>query len=367
MRRNYCIIRLQLFVSITLFAVCGSLACAQGGAPVTENAAETAKAASELLSKIDLLVEHNRQLEKQNQELMDEISSLRQFLAKKSQPDSQPTTVETSSSPNSTVGTEATSEREAVSAGVSSSADPPVTNVAGQGAPAQEVEPYKWGKYTPNAGYKVANTELGDMSISIYSYGRYLNQLGLDSTYTDAFGNVKNVQRRQDFQLNKVQIKFLGWVLSEKFRYFLYAWSSNTSQGQGAQVVLAGNLNYAFKDWFNVGVGIRSLPGTRSVEGNFPFWLGVDSRLIADEFFRPSYSSGIWAWGSLGKRLDYVAMVANNLSTLGVSAAQLNNGFNTFLRIPGVDTDDGRVRARVWGFREPRKASDAIWATFHTQ
>ena len=94
-------------------------------------------------------------------------------------------------------------------------------------------------------------------------------------------------------------------------------------------MVLAGNLNYAFNKSFNIGAGIRSLPGTRSVEGNFPFWLGVDTRLIADEFFRPSYTSGVWAWGKITDRLDYIAMIGNNLSTLGVSAAQLNNGFNT--------------------------------------
>jgi len=191
-------------------------------------------------------------------------------------------------------------------------------------------EPYKWGGYSPNLGFKVANTEHGDLSISIYSYARYLNQLGLDATYKDASGNVKNVQQRQDFQLNKLQIKFLGWVMNPKFRYFLYGWTSNASQGLGAQVVLAGNLSYSFADAFNVGAGIRSLPGTRSVEGNFPFWLGVDTRLIADEFFRPSYTSGVWAWGQLSHHLDYIAMVGNNLSTLGVSAAQLNNGFNTF-------------------------------------
>jgi hypothetical protein len=329
-RHIYCTTRPRFFVSLIVLAVCGSIACAQGGVPVTENATETAKAASELLNKIDLLIEHNRRLEKQNQELMEEINSLRQFLAKQSQPDSQPANLEAGATSNATVATKSISEKEVALAPTSSSADPPATNVAVSGAVAQEIEPYKWGKYTPNSGFKVANTEFGDLSISLYSYGRYLNQMGLNPTYTDAFGNVKSVQQRQDFQLNKVQIKFLGWVMSEKFRYFLYAWSSNASQGQGAQVVLAGNLSYSFKDWLNLGVGIRSLPGTRSVEGNFPFWLGVDSRLIADEFFRPSYSSGIWAWGSLGKKLDYIAMVANNLSTLGVSAAQLNNGFNTF-------------------------------------
>jgi hypothetical protein len=195
---------------------------------------------------------------------------------------------------------------------------------------AAQEEPYKWGRYTPNFGYKVADTDRGDISISIYSYGRYLNQLGLDPTYKDAFGNMKTVQQRQDFQLQKVQIKFLGWMLDPKFRYFLYAWSSNASQGLPAQVVLAGNLNYSFNKFVSIGAGIRSLPGTRSVEGNFPFWLGVDTRLIADEFFRPSYTSGVWAWGQITKRLDYITMIGNNLSTLGVSAAQLNNGFNTF-------------------------------------
>ncbi|HEX7334422.1 MAG TPA: hypothetical protein VF290_23175, partial [Pyrinomonadaceae bacterium] len=79
-----------------------------------------------------------------------------------------------------------------------------------------------YGRYNPNLGYKLANTEYGDMSVSIYTYARYLNQLGLASNYTDSFGNVKSVQERQDFQLQKVQIKFLGWVLDPKLRYFLY-------------------------------------------------------------------------------------------------------------------------------------------------
>lgn len=188
-----------------------------------------------------------------------------------------------------------------------------------------ENEEKKWGIYTPNRGFKVANTEYGDLNISIYTYVRYLNQLGLNSSYTDAFGHVKAVQDRQDFQIQKVQIKFLGWLLSEKFRYFLYAWTSNASQGLGAQVVLAGNVNYTFNKHLNLAGGITSLPGTRSVEGNFPFWLGVDTRLITDEFFRPSYTSGIWARGEIVKGLVYQAMLGNNLSTLGVSAAQLDN------------------------------------------
>jgi hypothetical protein len=336
-----------------LFLTCGSdFANAQSAAAVTDNATNTAKNASDLIGELDRLVEQNRQLEKQNQELMAEINALRQFLPKQpasptgAVPNDSATTKDLSTvSDGASLHEESgdvaslsskTSDPDVLNAGVLNTKDANGARESGRQPDAstktttsQQEEPYKWGKYSPNLGYKVANTEYGDLSVSIYSYGRYLNQLGLSSTYTDAFGNVKNVQRRQDFQLNKVQIKFLGWLLDEKFRYFLYAWTSNASQGQGAQVVVAGNLSYSFNKAFSVGVGIRSLPGTRSVEGNFPFWLGVDTRLIADEFFRPSYSSGVWAWGKLADRLDYIAMIANNLSTLGVSAAQLNNGFNT--------------------------------------
>ena len=188
---------------------------------------------------------------------------------------------------------------------------------------------WTYGRYTPNYGFKVVNTEYGDLNISVYTYARYLNQLGLNSSYQDSFGNTKSVQERQDFQLQKVQIKLLGWIFDPKFRYFIYTWTSNPTQGQGAQVVVAGNLNYTFNKYVTLAAGITSLPGVRTTEGNFPFWLGVDSRHIADEFFRPSYTSGVWVKGNITDSLRYQAMLGNNLSTLGVSASRLDNGFNT--------------------------------------
>jgi hypothetical protein len=296
-------------------ASCSVTAHSQTATPEANHSTTGAQSVSEVLKTIDQLVEGNRQLEKQNRELVDQIEALRQVLAKQAAERTDATQKETGKASSPTAKTEELQEVEGTRAAANASAG--------------QEKSYKWGGYTPNLGFRVADTEYGDLSISIYSYARYLNQLGLDPTYKDAFGNVKNVQQRQDFQLQKVQIKFLGWILDPNFRYFLYAWSSNASQGLGAQVVLAGNLSYTFNKSVSIGAGIRSLPGTRSVEGNFPFWLGVDTRLIADEFFRPSYTSGVWAWGKITNRLGYITMVGNNLSTLGVSAAQLNNGFNT--------------------------------------
>jgi hypothetical protein len=183
--------------------------------------------------------------------------------------------------------------------------------------------------YIPNAGFRLISGEKGEIYVRLFSYARYLNQQGLDPTYEDSFGNTKTVPQREDFQLNKFFLPFSGWFLTPKMRYYLYVWSSNPSQGDPAQVVGAGNLSYVFNRHVTFGAGITSLPSVRSTEGQFPYWLGVDDRLTADEFFRGSYTTGIWLRGEISTKVKYMAMLANNLSTLGVSASQLDNTIDT--------------------------------------
>jgi len=184
-------------------------------------------------------------------------------------------------------------------------------------------------EYIPNAGFRLYEGEKGQIYARLFSYARYLNQSGLDPSYTDSFGDTHTVKQREDVQLNKFFLPFSGWFLTPKFRYYLYVWSSNPSQGDPAQVVGAGNLSYTFNRHVTVGAGITSLPSVRSTEGQFPYWLGVDDRLTADEFFRGSYTSGIWLKGEVSTKVKYMAMIANNLSTLGVSASQIDNKLDT--------------------------------------
>ncbi|HET9372478.1 MAG TPA: DUF3011 domain-containing protein [Vicinamibacterales bacterium] len=183
--------------------------------------------------------------------------------------------------------------------------------------------------YVPNAGFLLFDGDKGQIYFRLFSYVRYLNQNGIDATYTDAFGTTKTVQQRQDVQLQKFFAPFSGWFLTPRMRYYLYVWSSNPSQGDPAQVVGAGNLSFTINRFLTVGGGITSLPTVRSTEGQFPYWLGVDDRMIADEYFRGSYTNGVWVRGELPQRLKYMAMFATNLSILGVSAAQLDNKFDT--------------------------------------
>src|SRR5262245_10715877 len=201
--------------------------------------------------------------------------------------------------------------------------------VVAAAAPAAPPERTKPLQHVPNAGFLLYDGEKGQIYFRLFSYARYLNQLGIDDRYTDAFGKTQTVKQRQDIQLQKFFAPFSGWFLTPKFRYYLYVWSSNASQGDPAQVVGAGNLSYNFNRFLNVGAGITSLPAVRSTEGQFPYWLGVDDRLIADEFFRGSYTNGVWVRGELPRNLGYQAMFATNLSILGVSASQLDNKIDT--------------------------------------
>jgi hypothetical protein len=186
------------------------------------------------------------------------------------------------------------------------------------------------GTYDRNLGFIVAEGDSGLLSVSFTTYVRYLNQNALDDSYMDSFGRVKSIDLRNEVQLNKVSLNFKGWLFDPKFQYLLFAWTNNANQGEGAQVVLAGFLRYKFADWLTVTGGIMPLPSTRSTNWSFPKWLRHDNRVMADEFYRASYTSGFDISGRIAKGLEYRAMIGNNLSTLGVSSRELDNKFDTF-------------------------------------
>jgi hypothetical protein len=155
--------------------------------------------------------------------------------------------------------------------------------IAGQVAAQEASRKARPFEHVPNTGFLLYDGDKGQIYFRLFSYARYLNQRNIDETYTDAFGVERTVKQRQDIQLAKFFAPFSGWFLTPSFRYYLYVWSSNASQGDPAQVVGAGNLSYVFNRFVTVGAGITSLPTVRSTEGQFPYWLGVDDRLIADE------------------------------------------------------------------------------------
>jgi hypothetical protein len=196
--------------------------------------------------------------------------------------------------------------------------------------PVESASAKKLGSYRPPRGFFLTgNDQWGEINFGIYTYVRFLEQKGLEDDATNGPSKGSPIDKREDLQLAKVKLEFRGWFLDPRFQYTLYTWTNQNAQGQGAQVVVGGNLNWVLDPALKIGAGILSLPSTRSTQGTFPYWLTVDHRTLADEFFRASYSQGIFAYGTKNG-FGYYGMLANNLSTLGIDAGQLDGDFTTF-------------------------------------
>ncbi len=181
-----------------------------------------------------------------------------------------------------------------------------------------------WGEFDPGDGFLVGRSSLGELSISAYALVRYVNQLPADQTFTDHLGNQRVPYTRNDIFPHRAIIFLKGWVGVPKLVYSVFVWTVNTTD----QDALFGNLGYQFSRKFSLYGGINGLPGTRSLQGSHPYWLGHD-RVMADEFFRPYFTFGVWAQGEPVAGLWYNVMAGNNSSALGITAAQLDRHLST--------------------------------------
>ena len=193
---------------------------------------------------------------------------------------------------------------------------PPSAPVA---APPRDTEPTtEWGALEPGNGFLVGETEFGDLYISGYGLVRYLNQLPAGQTFVDHLGRRHEVDTRNDFYAHRIMVFFKGWLGLRKLQYQLILWTVNTTD----QNAIFVSLGYQFSKKFGLYGGLNALPGTRTLQGSHPYWLAHD-RVMADEFFRPYFTNGVWATGEPIPGLWYNAMVGNNLSALGITAKQL--------------------------------------------
>jgi len=148
---------------------------------------------------------------------------------------------------------------------------------------------------------------------------RYLNSLSADETFTDHLGNVFDFNRRNDITVNRSMFILGGYIFNKRVIYSLTVW---TSAG-AASIVIAGNIGWQFSKRFALVGGYTGVPGSRSLVNTFPYWTQMD-RSMADNFFRPAFTQGVWATGELPTRLNYLAFVGNGLNTLNISASKID-------------------------------------------
>ncbi|MBV9960073.1 MAG: hypothetical protein JO360_16725 [Acidobacteria bacterium] len=153
---------------------------------------------------------------------------------------------------------------------------------------------------------------------------RYLNTLSAKDTFTDHLGVVREVNKRNDITVNRAMFILGGYVFDKRLRYSMTVWTSAGS----ASIVVAGNIGWQFNKKLTITGGYTGVPGSRSLVNTFPFFASTD-RTMADNFFRPAFTQGVWANGELVKGLHYIAFVGNGLNTLSISANKIDTNLLT--------------------------------------
>ena len=178
------------------------------------------------------------------------------------------------------------------------------------------------GTLEPGKGFVVGKNKCGSLNISGYMLARYLNQMPGGQNYRDHLGTKKTVVARNDMEIHRVLVWMNGFIYTPRLYYSFMFWSLNSVQTS----IIAGNLLYKVNEAAVVGFGIDGLPGTRSMNGEHPYFLGTD-RQMADEYFRPGFTTGLSLRGGLRPDLLYRIMIGNNISQLGVTSSQLTRDF----------------------------------------
>jgi hypothetical protein len=148
------------------------------------------------------------------------------------------------------------------------------------------------------------------LKFNVNTQVRYLNTLSSKDTFTDHLGVVREVNKRNDITVNRAMFILGGYMFNKKLRYSFTVWTSAGS----ASIVVAGNIGYQFNKALTITGGYTGVPGSRSLVNTFPFFASTD-RTMADNFFRPAFTQGIWANGEPVKGLHYLAFVGNGLNT----------------------------------------------------
>lgn len=157
------------------------------------------------------------------------------------------------------------------------------------------------------------------LKFNINTQIRYLNTQSIDPTFTDHLGVTREVHARNDITVNRAMFILGGYVFDPRARYSFTVW---TSAG-AASIIVASNIGWQFNKALTITGGYTGIPGSRSLVNTFPFFTSTD-RSMADNFFRPGFTQGVWASGELAHGVNYLAFVGNGLNTLNISANKID-------------------------------------------
>jgi len=140
------------------------------------------------------------------------------------------------------------------------------------------------------------------------------------ASWTDSSGLVLPVLNRSYFALNRNWFTFTGYAFSPQLQYTATVFSTSTTN----QTVAVGAVSYAFSKGLALSSGYYKVPGTREWIESARYTLGAD-RTMANTFFRPSVSPGVWINGEPVDGFFYYAGIFNDFNSAFNGANRISN------------------------------------------
>jgi hypothetical protein len=193
---------------------------------------------------------------------------------------------------------------------------------------------------------------------------RYVNTTMNESdTFTDHLGVSRGVSDRNDFSLNRNMFTLSGFAFDKRLRFSLVTWTSNTL----ASVVAGGYISWEFNKAATLYGGYWTVPGTRTLSFTFPYFTQPD-RSMADNFFRPGFTQGVWATGEPVKGINYHVFLGNGLNTLTIPTSKIDTSLlfsgTAFWEPFGPFGPPGKARNMYDDFYENEKPVVRIGASY---
>lgn len=170
----------------------------------------------------------------------------------------------------------------------------------------------------------IENNDSFELKTNFRSQLRFVNFSRNETSWTDSAGEVNPINSRRYFDVERLRVILSGHVFTPKLKYLLQ--SDSDTDSAHVVSILDGWAGWKFSDTFEVQCGKRKVPGTRN-------WLlgAFDTRMIdrsfANEFFRPSRTTGIWFLQDPSASSHYEFMIGQGYNTEGLVPSEFGSNF----------------------------------------
>lgn len=149
-----------------------------------------------------------------------------------------------------------------------------------------------------------------------------------DDETTQTLSGPVIVENRNDFEIERGRLEFSGFMWDPNLQYYINIDADTDDQHRA--IFHDFWVNYKFDESFNLHAGKAFVPGSRD-------WLSGSTRThladrsMANSFFRPDRSIGIWAEGEIADGVFYRAMVGNGFNTQDLRASSAPHEVDAYL------------------------------------